>query len=121
MVQTDAPRPFISLESNTYSHPQTGSDLIVGPFRSNNSILWRKVEVQAPILSATSSQNNSPATGSIPVNLIELRRAHKSPRVASSGLKRIARAVLHFASMLLAPARTAIIARCPSWRDRERQ
>jgi hypothetical protein len=32
MVQTHSPRPFISLKSNTYSHLQTGSDLIVGPF-----------------------------------------------------------------------------------------
>jgi hypothetical protein len=30
--KTHTPRPFFSLESDTYSHLQTGSDLIVGPF-----------------------------------------------------------------------------------------
>jgi hypothetical protein len=31
-VEIHSPRPFITLESSTYSHLQTGSDLTVGPF-----------------------------------------------------------------------------------------
>jgi HSP20 family protein len=32
MVQIHSPRPFIALESSTYGHLQTRSDLIFGPF-----------------------------------------------------------------------------------------
>jgi len=54
-VEIHSPRQFISLESNTYSHLQTGSDLIVGPFALTTAFFDRSSKPK-PILSATSLQ-----------------------------------------------------------------
>jgi hypothetical protein len=56
VVEIHSPRPFISLESNTYSHLQTGSDLIVGPFAPTTAF-FDGTSKPKPILSATSLQN----------------------------------------------------------------
>jgi hypothetical protein len=58
MVQIHSPRPFITPESNTYSHLQTGSDLIVCPFGPITA-LFDGGSKPKPILSAASLQNTT--------------------------------------------------------------
>jgi hypothetical protein len=55
VVEIHSPRPFLPLESNTYSHLQTGSDLIVDPFASTTAFFDGSSKPK-PILSATSLQ-----------------------------------------------------------------